>query len=333
MTYVFRWVILDIVSSLAPPRSCGRSGMHTQSHHGDATMRPYIQIVMIVLALTFWLFADTANGLGKGGGGGGRGGGGGGRGGGGRRVATSGHSHGGKPTAHHGHGGSSQRQANTGGFRDSQRPKQVDHKPSRHTDRIARDGGTREVNHPWSMQRANEERKLNHRLGVADKLDRLADANGNENLRSTAERMRQKAQEHYDKRLAKIDSKLPPIDEGGELPDELPETDPALPELPVDAAGSELANPSPAPPVAGQKLTGRENALSRQLFNAERKLTRQTEVAERLRAIAEEQGDAALLETADRLEQQALEHFEKRMDAIGSFQERHGLVLDQPLVQ
>jgi hypothetical protein len=294
-------------------------------------MRPYIRIVMIVLALTFWLFAGTANGFGKGRGGGG--GGGGGHGGGGRRVATSGHAHGGKPTAQRVHGGALHRHTNSGEFRASQGPNHVEHKPSRHIDHIARDRGTRDLNHPWSMQRANEERKRDHRLGVADKLERLADANGNENLRSTAERMRQKAQEHYDKRLAKIDSKLPPVDEADALLDELPETDPSLPELPSNTASPALANPSSAPPAAGQKLTGRENALSRQLLNEERKLTHQTELAERLRAIAEEQGDAALLETADRLEQQALERFEKRMEAIGRFQERHGLAFEAPQVQ
>jgi hypothetical protein len=179
------------------------------------------------------------------------------------------------------------------------------------------------------MQRANEERKLNHRLGVADKLERLADANGNENLRNTAERMREKARDHYDKRLAKIDSKLPPDGESGALPDELPDAEQPLPEIPTDAAGSKLAGSTPAAPVAGQSLTGRENALARQLLNEERKLSHQTELAQRLREIAEEQGDSALLETAERLEQQALDRFEKRMDAISDFQERHGLALDE----
>ena len=36
------------------------------------------------------------------------------------------------------------------------------------------------------MQRANEERKLNHRRDVADKLDRIAEQNGNSNLHDVA---------------------------------------------------------------------------------------------------------------------------------------------------
>jgi hypothetical protein len=205
----------------------------------------------------------------------------------------------------------------------------VDHTRTQSTDRNLSDGIARDENHPWSMQRANEERKLNHRLGVADKLDRLADANGNENLRSTAERMRQKAHDHYDKRLAKIDSKSPLVNDGDGLPGEFPEQGELLPDPPAELVNPGFPDPPTSAPDAGRKLTGRENALSRQLFNEERKLTHQTELAERLRAIAEEQGDAALLETADRLEQQALDRFEKRMDAIGDFRQRHGLALEE----
>ena len=64
------------------------------------------------------------------------------------------------------------------------------------------------------------------------------------------------------------------------------------------------------------------------MLNEERKLSERTEVAERLRALAEEQGDAELLQAADRLEEQGLNHFEQRMEAIRSFQVRHGLALE-----
>jgi hypothetical protein len=152
--------------------------------------------------------------------------------------------------------------------------------------------------------------------------------------------MRQKAHEHYDKRLARIDSKLPSGGESNALPDELPDAGQSFPEIPPEVVGSQLADSAPAAsttgladsvpsvPTAGQRLTGRENALSRRLLNEERKLAHQTELAERLREIAEEQGDVELYETADRLEQQALDRFDKHMDAISSFQERHRLALD-----
>ena len=293
-------------------------------------MRRFIHIAMVTLALTLWIIADcgTASAFGKGGGGRGRGSGG--RGGGGNRtVAASGHAHGGKPTARHVQKSAAQGDAHAGGFRNSQLPKREDHKQTRHTDRIASDRGALDGDHPWSTQRANEERKLNHRLGVADKLERLADSNGNENLRNTAERMRQKAHEHYDKRIAKIDSKQPGNGEADALPYKLPADGQPLSELASQTPADALVNASRATPIAGQKLTGPQNALSRQLLNEERKLAHQTELAERLRALAEEQGDAALLQTADRLEQQALDRFENRMDAIGNFQERHGLALEE----
>jgi hypothetical protein len=75
-------------------------------------------------------------------------------------------------------------------------------------------------------------------------------------------------------------------------------------------------------------LTGRENALQRQLLNEERKLQHRTELAERLRELAEEQGDVELLKAADRLEEQGLSRFTERMTAIRSFQERHGLAIE-----
>jgi hypothetical protein len=192
------------------------------------------------------------------------------------------------------------------------------------------------------MQRANEERKLNHRLNTADRLDEIADRNGNDRLHDTAERMRQKAQQHYDKRMAKINSK-DPLDElpDDDLPD--PGIDPDVgdpDEVPdlldlSEKAQEELSeiDEEPSDPVdylfdladPGRKLTGRENALYRQLRNEHRKLAKRMETADRLREAYYETGDEELLRAADRVEQRALDHFDKRMAAIDSFQQRHGL--------
>jgi hypothetical protein len=297
-------------------------------------MRPSVRNATITLALVAWLVADCGTARaekgGRGGGGGGRGGGHGG----GSRSAAGHHARGGKPTTHRVKEDAPQGYAS--GVRNSHRGEDkhaIKDKRPKGGDAIASDRPaiTRDENHPWSMQRANEERKLNHRLGVADKLERKADANGNEHLRSTAERMRQKAHEHYAKRLEKIDGKLPTSGKGDPLPDELPEDVPG--EIPNDLSDArqplaEFVDSQPAAPVADPKLTGQKNALSRQLRNEERKLAHQTELAERLRAIGEEQGDSALLEKANRIEQQALDRFENRMEAIRSFQQRHGLSAD-----
>jgi len=222
------------------------------------------------------------------------------------------------------------------------------------------------------MQRTNEERKLDHRLGTADHLDRIADRTGNTHLHDTAERMRQKAQQLYDKRMEKINRKDPLSD----LPDgdgwvhdrpwgdEIPGTDggravdDALHEFgarhgledvvdgPIDFDGpgaglGDVAPPgdhSPSPPRvdlpgdhapfgrdAAEKLTGRENALYRQIRNEERKLAGRTEAAERLWDAYDATGDERFSDAAERLQQQALDQYDKRMEAIRSFQQRHGL--------
>ncbi len=75
----------------------------------------------------------------------------------------------------------------------------------------------------------------------------------------------------------------------------------------------------------GRKLTGRENALYRQLRNEQRKLAKRWETAHRLREAYAHTGDEELMQAADYLEQRALDHFAKRMAAIDSFQQRHGL--------
>jgi hypothetical protein len=222
-----------------------------------------------------------------------------------------------------------------------------------------------EGKHPWSMQRANEQRKLDHRLSTADRLDQIAERNGNDRLHEMAERMRDKAHELYEKRLAKIDGKDPlptPPDGGGQLPgnspvdapdpgdalpdlDQVPElgdvSDAVVPDDPLD-----LPDASDLPADFGEslsdridqakdrlsdlldsadKLTGRENALYRQLRNEERKLAHRLQKAQRLWDASEQSGDERLAEAASRVEQWALDHYEKRLDAIRSFQERHGL--------
>jgi hypothetical protein len=297
-------------------------------------MRPssYIALGCVVLVACCLIPTETSLAGGKGRGGGGRGG----RGFGGGAPHTAQNFGPGKPTANRGFVGASPRGVQFGGARTTHQPKQSIARDTRGLDRTQNgranrlatgNGATADSDHPWSMQRANEQRKLDHRLGVADKLDQLADANGNEHLHDTAERMRQKAHEQYDKRIAKIDSRSP-LDspDDSEAP---PTADPDEPVAAPSPPGELLPPPAEAgaPPTqaAPAKLTGRQNALARQLRNEERKLEQRTELADRLRAMGEEQGDSELLQAADRIEQQALSHFEQRMQAIRSFQERHGL--------
>jgi hypothetical protein len=170
------------------------------------------------------------------------------------------------------------------------------------------------------MQRANEERKLEDRLSTADKLDELAQRNGNANLHDTAARKRDKARELYEKRLAKIDSKDPssfPTDEVGRFGGGLDSWDSD------DLVGrNDLFGDNPFAP---QNLAGRENALFRQLQNEQRQLASRMDVADRLWDAFDQTGDTWLADAAQAFEDRALAQFEKRMDAISAFQQRHGL--------
>jgi hypothetical protein len=164
-----------------------------------------------------------------------------------------------------------------------------------------------------SKHRLREDRKLQHRQQVAEHLRKVGDRNGNSNLYDVADRKDQKAQAHYDKKMRKYGEPLP-------TDEEVAEGEP-LPE-------GGLSEPEPLPVEVGervQKYTGRQNALYRQLRNEQRKFTTRMEAAEQLRQLAETNGDPALLQQAEQLEQSALDHFNKRMAKIAEFQERFDL--------
>ena len=67
---------------------------------------------------------------------------------------------------------------------------------------------------------------------------------------------------------------------------------------------------------SGLKLTGRDNAFGVQRQNEERKLTQRQQTAQKLRDIAARNGNDNLLQTADRMDQQALAHYEQRLAKI-----------------
>jgi hypothetical protein len=194
------------------------------------------------------------------------------------------------------------------------------------------------------MQRANEQWKLDHRLGVAEKLDRIAEQNGNGRLYETAQRKREKAMQLFEKRMAKIDGEDPALAGPGipepallrepavDNPPWTPDT-PGLFEQPMFSPPDPITSPpgpfdQPRAELADQRLLGRENAWMRQLTNEQRKLARQMEVADRLWQLYERTGNERLAETARSLEERALAGFERRIEAIADSQLRHGLSED-----
>jgi hypothetical protein len=115
----------------------------------------------------------------------------------------------------------------------------------------------------------------------------------------------------------------------GEVPPPPPETTP--PEIAPPGTSPPADAPTDSP--LAKKLTGRENAYYRQVRNEERKLARTMDTVEQLRELGEQNNDPSLLAAADRLEQQGLAQFEKRMAAIRSFRDRHGLEADEPVAE
>jgi len=175
-------------------------------------------------------------------------------------------------------------------------------------------------NQPWSKHHAREQRRFDQRRQVADRLRELSDQNGNEQLRQVADDMDLQAQSHYDKQMNRIGQKYGLDGAPGN-------TDGALNNL-TDASadtGDALNSDNNALGEARERLTGRENAMTRQIRNEQRKLAKRMEAVDRMRQLAGQSGDQGMLQEADRLDQWASNHFDQRMAQITNFEQRHGL--------
>jgi hypothetical protein len=219
----------------------------------------------------------------------------------------------------HGHGGSSKSSAGS-----THRGKT---KSSFTTKQAAKKHVPSGSDQPWSKHYAREQRKLDHRHRVADHLREVSDRNGNEHLKQVADDMDARAQAHYDKQMEKINRKHG-------LDDEAEGSDESEHDADHSHGGADESHDDSHEffndtnknfDELGRKLTGTENAAARQLRNETRKLTRRMEAVERMRALGEETGNESMLQEADRLEQQALDHFHQRMEKLGEFRQRHGL--------
>jgi hypothetical protein len=219
----------------------------------------------------------------------------------------------------HGHGGSGKSVAG------------LTHRGSAKPSSAAKHGETKhtrnEGDQPWTKHYAREERKLEHRKQVAEHLREVSDRNGNEHLKQVADDMDQRAQAHYDKQMEKINRKygLDGPADGVDAPENIADNPVGGADDSLDDSGEFFDGTSDRLEEAGRKLTGTENAAARQLRNEVRKLGKRMESVEKMRAMAEETGDESMLQAADRLEQQALDHFHQRMEKITEFRQRHGL--------
>jgi hypothetical protein len=151
---------------------------------------------------------------------------------------------------------------------------------------------------PWSKHQAREQFKLDQRQQVADHLRETSDRNGNEQLKQVADDMDLRSQSHYDKQMEKIKQQH------------------GLGDTATDA-GDALNN------VADNRLTGRENALSQQIRNEQRKLDKRMETIDQMRQVAGQTGDDGMLQAADRLDEWSMNQFDQRVAQITDFQQRH----------
>jgi hypothetical protein len=150
-----------------------------------------------------------------------------------------------------------------------------------------------------AVQRSNEERKLLHSQQTAQKLRDISAKNGNENLLDVADRMDQKALDHYAKRQEKIDEFAKRGDDS-----------------PLD--NNSLLDPLDQPLTEDQisKLTDPVLQQQHRLLNEERTLQHQLDIAQKLRDLAAKNGNPNLLNTADRMEQMAADRYAKQIGKI-----------------
>ena len=161
----------------------------------------------------------------------------------------------------------------------------------------------------------NEERKLEHRLQTAQHLRDNSARNGNPNLLNTADRMEQRAYQHYDSRLGRLsgNSLEPSLDDS--VPTSLlPADDVTAPTTqsspwPTSLSGDRGAVPVEATPLAEPLSLESAQALE------ERKLQHLFDVAQKLRDIAGRNGNENLLRTADKVEQVAISRYEAKLEA------------------
>jgi hypothetical protein len=191
-----------------------------------------------------------------------------------------------------------------------------------------------------TRQRAVEQRNLDHRRATADHLRSVGERNGNAQLDETADRMEERADEHYHRRIDRLDQRSGEADGSSEPTDSPAATDVPPPEATVALPGAErpsvrerlrrffslgrrrqqpataAAPPQPNPP--SQSVFERRRSIE------QAKLDHRTHVAEHLRQVSQRNGNERLSQTADRMETRAQEQYGRRIQRIDELEQRIG---------
>lgn len=165
------------------------------------------------------------------------------------------------------------------------------------------------------VQFRNEQRKLDHRLRTAERLRENAARSGNQNLLDTADRMEQRAYEHYDSRLRRVRDGVTGVDDLPVGADVLSADDHGEGVLQPNRDGLVNSNSFDAGDVRG----GGSNSLTQHHLKEERKLQHQPDVAQRLRDIATRNGNENLIQSADHMEEMAARRYERQLARFGEW--------------
>lgn len=157
---------------------------------------------------------------------------------------------------------------------------------------------------PLAVQQGNEARILSQRQATAQMLRNLSARNGNQNLLNTANRMDQHALSHYTMRQAQLQNFA-----NGNLPlNQQTSLSPLNSPLNTPLTRSQLSQLSPT------------TFQQRQLFNEQQKLYHQLSVAQQLRDISAQNGNANLLQTASQMENMATTRYLSQVGRYGLLQ-------------
>lgn len=155
-----------------------------------------------------------------------------------------------------------------------------------------------------AVQQGNEARILSQRQATAQMLRNLSARNGNQNLLRTANMMDQHALSHYTMRQAQLQKFG-----NGNLP--------LNQQSPLSPLNSPLNTPMTRSQLSQLSPT---TFQQRQLFNEQQKLYHQLSVAQQLRDISAQNGNANLLRTATQMENMATTRYLSQVGRYGLLQ-------------
>ena len=174
-------------------------------------------------------------------------------------------------------------------------------------------GGSGFLGDSTERRRQVEQQKLEHRRQVSEHLRGVGEMNGNSQLADVADRLDLKANEHYHRQLAQIDSQ-----QFSDLDDVVGKT-PAHSDRPVSL------EPNAHSVLEQSTVTsGRKNAQQQRLLVEEQKLNQRMSIADKLRTMSKQQRNPQLDEASRHLEEMALKQYTDQLSKLTDYRAGDG---------